>query len=192
MNPPLGALPNTWERYTDFIDVDKQTFRCFSDNKIINLSQVNDNYLDCNDGSDEPGTAILSNGKFYCKNEGSVPKIINSWSVGDGICDCCDGSDELLNPHANCLNVCGPIKNQVSEINTTLKNNESQLIKTYEDNKEESTSFKNQPKFSKIDIQNSDNEIITEADINRVKFKYKTKNLSLIEYIFISLWKDFI
>jgi hypothetical protein len=68
---------------------------------------VNDNFADCNDFSDEPGTGIIANSTFYCQNEFYSPKSIRGWSVGDGICDCCDGSDEIYNQHSNCPNTCG-------------------------------------------------------------------------------------
>lgn len=184
MNPPLGSLPETWEKYKESINIDKNTFKCFNDNKIINLSQVNDNYLDCSDGSDEPGTAILVNGKFYCKNEGSTPTIINSWSVNDGICDCCDGSDELLNTHASCSNVCGS-----SQVNSNTHQNENdKLVKNQDNYTNETNKQNNLVQFNKK--KGNDHVNITIKDINKIKFKYQTKNWSFIEYLLISLWKD--
>lgn len=59
-------------------------------------SVVNDDFCDCpDDGSDEPGTNACSSGKFYCANEGGIPKLIRSTALNDGVCDCCDGSDEF-------------------------------------------------------------------------------------------------
>jgi hypothetical protein len=106
-SPPIGSLPPTWTNYSDAIDLINQTFACFDGSRIIDLSQINDDYLDCDDGSDEPGTGVSSIPQFYCQNTGTLPILIRRWSVGDGICDCCDGSDELSNPHSQCPNTCG-------------------------------------------------------------------------------------
>ncbi len=57
------------------------------------------------DGSDEPGTAACSNGRFYCENRGHVSAEVLSSRVNDGICDCCDGSDEY-DSSAQCTNNC--------------------------------------------------------------------------------------
>eukprot|EP01006_Ploeotia_vitrea_P003393 TRINITY_DN112540_c0_g1_i1.p2 TRINITY_DN112540_c0_g1~~TRINITY_DN112540_c0_g1_i1.p2 ORF type:complete len:419 (+),score=50.39 TRINITY_DN112540_c0_g1_i1:20-1276(+) len=70
------------------------TFQCLSDSSVrISATQVNDDYCDCIDGSDEPGTSACDY-KFYCENAGHQPQHIFSSRVNDGICDCCDGADE--------------------------------------------------------------------------------------------------
>eukprot|EP01125_Pyxidicula_operculata_P000590 TRINITY_DN10590_c0_g1_i1.p1 TRINITY_DN10590_c0_g1~~TRINITY_DN10590_c0_g1_i1.p1 ORF type:complete len:467 (+),score=174.90 TRINITY_DN10590_c0_g1_i1:26-1426(+) len=85
-----GLNPSLSESYN------KEVFTCLSgEAKELKISAINDDYCDCADGSDEPGTAACSNGKFYCLNKGHQATYIPSSRVMDGICDCCDGSDEL-------------------------------------------------------------------------------------------------
>lgn len=103
--PPRGAPPETWPKYKSSIDLDKKTFKCFDGSKTISLAKFNDNYPDCTDFSDEPGSFFNSGTKFYCANKGWEPQYIDKWKVDDGICDCCDCSDEsnatLLKENAN-------------------------------------------------------------------------------------------
>ena len=81
-----GVDPSKISHYEGKVDV----FRCITNPKLeIPLDAVNDDFCDCPDGSDEPGTAAcshLSGMKFYCKNKQSVSKSIHSSFVGDGIC----------------------------------------------------------------------------------------------------------
>ncbi|GAN11617.1 endoplasmic reticulum protein [Mucor ambiguus] len=72
------------------------TWTCLDGSKAIPHAAINDDYCDCSDGSDEPGTSACPNSLFYCVNEGHIPAYIKSYAVNDGVCDdaCCDGSDE--------------------------------------------------------------------------------------------------
>lgn len=83
-----------------------QRFKCIDGSRTIPLEFVNDDYCDCLDASDEPGTSGCAHGQFFCQNEGYLQKLIPSAWVNDGQCDCCDASDEY-NSSATCENTCG-------------------------------------------------------------------------------------
>eukprot|EP00638_Chattonella_subsalsa_P014908 CAMPEP_0117832990 /NCGR_PEP_ID=MMETSP0949-20121206/10062_1 /TAXON_ID=44440 /ORGANISM="Chattonella subsalsa, Strain CCMP2191" /LENGTH=507 /DNA_ID=CAMNT_0005674581 /DNA_START=47 /DNA_END=1570 /DNA_ORIENTATION=+ len=102
-NSYLG-LPRS--KYSDFRDAqDLGIFSCKEGGKKIAWEKVNDNFCDCLDGSDEPGTSACVYGTFYCTNRGHIGRYIPSSRVNDGICDCCDGSDEYTKLAA-CENQC--------------------------------------------------------------------------------------
>lgn len=87
-----GVAPHDAVHY-----VPAKTFKCLHSLEVINYEQVNDDFCDCDDGSDEPGTNACPNGRFYCQQHGTKPGSpvsVLSMRVNDGICDCCDGSDE--------------------------------------------------------------------------------------------------
>ncbi|PIA19780.1 hypothetical protein COEREDRAFT_79050, partial [Coemansia reversa NRRL 1564] len=93
---------------------DAGKFTCLDGSQQIPIAQVNDDYCDCADGSDEPGTSACANGTFYCANKGHIPSILAAWRVNDGVCDydvCCDGSDEW-DTDTNCPDKCEEIGKQ--------------------------------------------------------------------------------
>lgn len=55
-----------------------QDFECLDGSLLVPFSSVNDDYCDCGDGSDEPGTSACSNGSFYCQNAGHQANFIPS------------------------------------------------------------------------------------------------------------------
>mmetsp|Transcript_7995 Transcript_7995/g.35465 ORF Transcript_7995/g.35465 Transcript_7995/m.35465 type:complete len:218 (-) Transcript_7995:4623-5276(-) len=75
---------------------------------MLSEDEVNDEFCDCADGTDEPGTSACPNGKFLCAAE-PLHKVINSTWVNDGVCDCCDGSDEFQG-RLECDNKCKQIR----------------------------------------------------------------------------------
>lgn len=80
-----------------------QKFKCLESDVEISFAQINDDYCDCPDGSDETYTNACSNGKFYCTKQtrhvtGRGKDIfVPSSRINDGICDCIDCSDEFKN-----------------------------------------------------------------------------------------------
>ncbi|GAA0174068.1 protein-binding activity modulator [Lithospermum erythrorhizon] len=101
----LGVAPQDYKYYEDGFSSPTQKLKCKDGLKQFSKSQFNDDFCDCLDGSDEPGTSACPNGKFHCNNAGHVPLSIYSSRVNDGICDCCDGSDEY-DGSVKCTNTC--------------------------------------------------------------------------------------
>ncbi|KAI0057754.1 hypothetical protein BV25DRAFT_1352121 [Artomyces pyxidatus] len=97
-----GVAPALLPRYSPSA---QKTWTCLDGSKDIPWASVNDDYCDCADGSDEPGTSACPNTSFYCVNEGHIGSTISSTRVNDGLCEkeCCDGSDE---PAGVCANTC--------------------------------------------------------------------------------------
>ncbi|CAN1816282.1 Glucosidase 2 subunit beta [Linum perenne] len=83
----------------------KDTINCRNGSSKFTIAQLNDDYCDCPDGTDEPGTSACPEGKFYCQNVGHLPTTLYSSRVNDAICDCCDGSDEY-GGKVKCRNTC--------------------------------------------------------------------------------------
>ncbi len=124
-----GGAPEDAAKYTG-----GDTFACFDGSKSVPFTRVNDDYCDCADGSDEPGTSACASGKFFCLNRGHESKRIHSSQVDDGVCDCCDGSDEASMPCGNTCRELGEKTRQerarhVEEVRTALGVRQSYLDK---------------------------------------------------------------
>ncbi len=120
-----GLNPALADRYSGSGGI----FQCLDGSKAIPFDRVNDDFCDCADGSDEPGTSACANGRFYCLNRGHEPQSISASFVDDGVCgefrrdqmawgrcdqevgsmirliptDCCDGTDERRGCVSTCL-----------------------------------------------------------------------------------------
>eukprot|EP01102_Stenamoeba_stenopodia_P009216 TRINITY_DN2714_c0_g1_i4.p1 TRINITY_DN2714_c0_g1~~TRINITY_DN2714_c0_g1_i4.p1 ORF type:complete len:194 (+),score=23.75 TRINITY_DN2714_c0_g1_i4:57-584(+) len=85
-----GVHPSEHNKYL------RDEFECFNARReaiTISKDRINDDYCDCADGTDEPGTSACLLGRFYCDAEN---KYVPSSMVNDGIADCKDWSDEWL------------------------------------------------------------------------------------------------
>lgn len=77
-----------------------QKFKCLDRSIEIAWEKLNDNYCDCQDGTDETLTNACANGKFYCTKQlrhvtGRGKEVwVATSRLNDGICDCNDCSDE--------------------------------------------------------------------------------------------------
>lgn len=86
----------------------KGKFSCLDNSATVLWDSVNDNYCDCADGSDEPGTSACPTSTFFCRNDGGSKwseESFPSSHISDGVCDCCDGSDEPGRT-PSCPNLC--------------------------------------------------------------------------------------
>ncbi|KAI1785346.1 endoplasmic reticulum protein [Ganoderma leucocontextum] len=129
----LGVSPELAARYVSTKKGSAETWQCLDGSKTIDWSAVNDDFCDCADGSDEPGTSACPNSRFYCMNAGHVGLYIPSTRVRDGLCEpeCCDGSDE---PKGVCPNVCNQIGEEYRErlkAENKLRKTGSKIRSTY-------------------------------------------------------------
>eukprot|EP01018_Ginkgo_biloba_P017188 Gb_23319 [translate_table: standard] len=104
----LGVVPQDIKRF------ELERIMCKDGSKSFSRDRLNDNFCDCADGTDEPGTSACPEGKFYCINAGDTPLRLFSSRVNDGICDCCDGSDEY-HGKVRCPNTCRKVKKVLAE-----------------------------------------------------------------------------
>ncbi|XP_071735808.1 glucosidase 2 subunit beta [Rutidosis leptorrhynchoides] len=87
-NVPIGIHPLDEKYFAS------EVINCKDGSNSFTRDRLNDEFCDCVDGTDEPGTSACPRAKFYCENAGSSPRFLFSSRVNDQICDCCDGSDE--------------------------------------------------------------------------------------------------
>ncbi|XP_074643089.1 glucosidase 2 subunit beta-like [Tubulanus polymorphus] len=127
-------------------------FTCLDGSRSIPFHHVNDDYCDCMDGTDEPGTSACANGQFYCVNAGYRPEYIFSSRVNDGICDCCDGSDESSGL-ANCSNTCNEMGKVMREEAERLRKLQQEGYQLYIDYQKQGLESKQQNQLKLQELQ---------------------------------------
>ncbi|KAF8324464.1 endoplasmic reticulum protein [Cantharellus anzutake] len=108
-------------------------WKCLNSTQEILHSAVNDNYCDCEDGTDEPGTDACPNGWFHCANRGHIGADIRSSRVNDGLCEpeCCDGSDEPLGVCPDICDQVGEEYRRAADVERKLRKTGSKIRSTY-------------------------------------------------------------
>ena len=86
-----GVSSAAWSQYC----VGAGGWLCVHSREQLDSANVNDDYCDCADGSDEPGTSACagretSDVRFTCRTQRMNATVPLS-AVNDGVCDCCDG-----------------------------------------------------------------------------------------------------
>ncbi|RIB21872.1 glucosidase II beta subunit-like-domain-containing protein [Gigaspora rosea] len=103
----LSKLLGVEESKAHLYEAKGPDWTCLDGSATIPYEAINDDFCDCADGSDEPGTSACPNSKFNCRNIGHISSFISSSRVNDGVCEpeCCDGSDEY-DGKIKCPNIC--------------------------------------------------------------------------------------
>lgn len=75
-SPPRGSHPTRHALYKPVADTGSAALWSCADGSqpLLPLSRVNDDYCDCDDGSDEPGTSACAGkptARFHCQNLGA-------------------------------------------------------------------------------------------------------------------------
>ncbi|KAI0034384.1 glucosidase II beta subunit-like-domain-containing protein [Vararia minispora EC-137] len=125
-----GVPPMLLARY---VPSSARTWACLDGSKEIPWSAVNDDYCDCLDGSDEPGTGACPNSTFYCRNVGHLGATVPSSRVRDGLCEpeCCDGSDERPGVCADTCKDVGEAHRVRAETERKLRKSGSKIRSSY-------------------------------------------------------------
>ncbi|CAK3819034.1 related to alpha glucosidase II beta subunit [Lecanosticta acicola] len=191
---PRGVGPEFAQFYQD-----TKRFTCVSNPKItVPFSRVNDDYCDCPDGSDEPGTSACAHLSplsphtpadsipsavnvtavlpgFYCQNKGHLPSYVPFTNVNDGICDyelCCDGSEEWEGVGGvKCKDKCDEIGKEWRKHDEARQKGRSKALKKREELVQEAKRLRQQ-------IQDRLQSLTTEKEGQEIKVKNLERELA--------------
>ena len=82
----VRGVPNDRISHAEQQEYSLDLFECKDKSAQIPSIFINDDFCDCPDGSDEPGTSACPQGQFYCRNDQYKPEFISSSKVMDTIC----------------------------------------------------------------------------------------------------------
>ncbi|KAJ8305801.1 hypothetical protein KUTeg_016346 [Tegillarca granosa] len=143
----------------------ENTFKCLDGSMTVPFEHINDDYCDCPDGSDEPGTAACPQMRFHCTNAGYLPSNIRSSRVNDGVCDCCDGTDEYDNI-IQCQNNC-------IELGRALREEREKVRKLQEEG------FQKRKQFSEEGKKNKEEKRVKLQELETQKIEAETQKKEL-------------
>ncbi|CAK7905901.1 hypothetical protein CAAN3_08S03334 [[Candida] anglica] len=176
----IGVHPSRQHLYEPTIVNGEQVWKCLGDPSIVlDYSQINDDFCDCPDGSDEPGTNACpysaDREPFYCENKGHISGYIDHFKLNDGVCDyeyCCDGSDEYAN-ESLCPNKCKEIHDQFEKYKQNSKDEIQKSLDVKKQLVQESTDVRENLEKSALILKN----VLAEDEKTLLELKSRLENL---------------